>query len=177
MLSIYLGVFFIWLAYYIGAFTSYIVGALSFSFIFHLIVLLFIFKNNKKSTFFQEQEKYKNKEMEQKTQQQIEQSFSIIVEKELFLNPNLTLADTAKQLNVSKHTLSQYINEKLGKSFSILINEYRVEKAKKLLQTPSAYSIESLGYDSGFNSKSTFFTSFKKATGLTPAEFQKKHLK
>ncbi len=177
LLSIYFGVIFIWLAYSIGAYTSYIVGALSFSFILYLIVLLFIFRNKKESTFFQEKEKYKNKEIDQETLEQIEQALSIIVEKQLFLNPNLTLAETAKELNLSKHTLSQYLNEKLGKSFSNFINEYRIEKAKELIQTENNYTIEGLGYDSGFNSKSTFFTTFKKLTGKTPAEYQKSHKK
>ncbi len=173
LLSIYFGVFFIWLAYSIGAYTSYIVGALSFSFILYLIVLLLFFKNSKESAFFQEKEKYKNKGIDKETLGQIEDALHIIVDKELFLNPNLTLEETAKELRVSKHTLSQYLNEKLGKSFSTIINEYRIEKAKKLLQTENKYTIEGLGYESGFSSKSTFFTTFKKITGKTPAEYQK----
>ena len=177
LLSIYSGVLLIWMAYSIGAYASYIVGALSFSFILYLIVLLFIFRNNKESAFFQEKEKYKNKEIDRETLKQIEQALFLIVEKELFLNPNLTLAETAKELKVSTHTLSQYVNEKLGKSFSGLINEYRIEKAKELLKTENNYTIESLGYDSGFNSKSTFFTIFKKLTGKTPAEYQKSQIK
>ncbi|MNX83671.1 Arabinose operon regulatory protein [compost metagenome] len=96
-----------------------------------------------------------------------------MVEQELFLDPNFTLEIAAKELKVTKHLLSQYINEKLGKSFSSLIKEHRIEKAKQLLETQSNYTIESLGYDSGFTSKSTFFTAFKKITGFTPAEYQK----
>ncbi|MNR40124.1 HTH-type transcriptional regulator AppY [compost metagenome] len=80
-------------------------------------------------------------------------------------------------MKVTKHLLSQYVNEILGKSFSSLVKEYRIEKAKKLLETEKNYTIESLGYDSGFNSKSTFFTAFKTITGLTPAEYQKTHSK
>ena len=179
-LSIYLGILFIWLAYTIAAYTSYIVGALSFTFVLYLIVLLLIFRNsNESTTFFEEKEKekYKNKEIDKNTLQQIEQKFSLILDKELFLNPNFTLEDAAKELKITKHILSQYVNEILGKSFSCLIKEYRVEKAKQLLETETNYTIESLGYDSGFNSKSTFFTAFKKITGLTPAEYQKSQSK
>ena len=173
LLSIYFGVVVIWLAYKFGAYASYIVGALSFSFVFYLILLLVIFRNSRETTFFQEKEKYKNKAIDQDTLQIMEQKLSIIVEKELFLDPNLTLEMVAKELQVTKHLLSQYINETLGKSFSNLIKEYRVEKAKQLLQTESNFTIEGLGYDSGFSSKSTFFTAFKKITGSTPAEYQK----
>lgn len=177
LLSIYMGVIIIWLAYNIGAYTSYIVGALSFSFVFYLISLLIIFRNMKESTFFREKERYKNKEMDQERIRQIEEVIPLIAEKELFLNPNLTLDETAKELKVSKHALSQYLNERLNQSFSTLINEHRIEKAKELLQTKSNYSVESIGYESGFNSKSAFFTAFKKNTGKTPSEFQKAGIK
>lgn len=173
LLSIFLGVAFIWLAYSIAAYTSYIVGALSFTFIFYLIALLVIFKNSKSSTFFEEKIKYKNKELEADFIENIKLKIDLITDKKLFLNPNLTLDETAKELKISKHLLSQYLNEKLGKSFSNFINEFRIEKAKELLQSNKNYTIEGLGYESGFNSKSTFFTTFKKITGKTPTEYQK----
>ncbi|MGF1923810.1 MAG: helix-turn-helix domain-containing protein [Bacteroidia bacterium] len=177
LLSIYLGVTLIWLAYSTSAYTSYIAGGLSFTFMLYIIVLLLVFSNSRESGFFQEKEKYKNKEIDPQTLHIFEQKLAIILEKELFLNPNFTLEEAAKELKVTKHLLSQYVNEILGKSFSSLVKEYRIEKAKKLLETEKNYTIESLGYDSGFNSKSTFFTAFKKTTGLTPAEYQKIHSK
>jgi AraC-like DNA-binding protein len=172
-LSIYLGTFFIWLAYYIAAYTSYIVGALSFTFILYLMALLLVFKNSKESTFFKEKEKYKNKEIDMDTLDLIGQKLSIIVKKELYLKPNFTLDEAAKELNVTKHILSQYLNVILGKSFTNLINEYRIEKAKELLEAENNFTVEGIGYESGFNSKSTFFTTFKKITGKTPTEYQK----
>jgi AraC-like DNA-binding protein len=176
-LSIYFGVAFMWLAYNLAAYTSYILGALSFTFILYLIVLLLIFKNSSDATFFYEKAKYKTKEIDKETLEAIGQKLSIIIEKELFLNSNFTLEKAANELKITKHLLSQYVNETLGKSFSNLIKEYRIEKAKKLLETEKNYTIESLGYDCGFNSKSVFFTAFKKITGLTPAEYQKSFIK
>lgn len=176
-LSIYFGVALVWIAYTFAAYTSYIVGALSFTFILYLIILLLIYGNSQETTFFQEKERYKNKTIDKETLDLISQKFSVIVEKELFLNSNFTLEEAAKELKVTKHILSQYVNEVLGKSFTNLIKEYRIEKAKELLETEKNYTIESLGYDSGFNSKSTFFTAFKKQTGLTPTEYQKLYSK
>ncbi len=173
LMSIYFGVAFIWLAYSIGAYTSYIVGALSFSFVFYLIVLLIIFKSTKTTTFFEKKEKYQNKKIEKEILDKIENGFPKIIEKELFLDPNITLKEVAIELGIPKHILSQYLNEKLEKSFSTYINELRIEKAKEFLQTKTNFTIESVGYESGFNSKSTFFTAFKKVTGQTPSEYQK----
>ena len=172
-LSIYFGTLIIWLAYYTSSYTSYIVGGLSFTFILYLMILLFIFKYSKESTFFQEKEKYKNKDIDTDILTLIDQKISMIANKQLYLNPNFTLDDAAKEMNVTKHLLSQYLNVVLGKSFSNLINEYRIERAKVLLQNESNLTVESIGYDSGFNSKSTFFTTFKKFTGKTPSEYQK----
>jgi len=173
LLSVFSGVTFIWLSYNIGSYTSYIVGALSFSFILYLIILLIIFKKNKNVSFFKVKEKYKNKEIDTETLELIESRLSIVKNKELYLNPNLTLTDVAKELNVSQHSLSQFLNNNFGKSFSLFINELRVEKAKELLIHSNPYTIEAIGYESGFNSKSTFYTTFKKNTGQTPSEYQK----
>jgi YesN/AraC family two-component response regulator len=95
----------------------------------------------------------------------------------LYLKPNFSLEEAAKEMNVSKHVLSQYLNVMLGKSFTNLINEYRIEKAKELLEIESNLTVEGIGYDSGFSSKSTFFSTFKKITGKTPNEYQKMTLK
>lgn len=176
-LSIYFGVTFIWLAYCIAAYTSYIVGALSFTFVLYLIILLIVFKNTKTSTFFEEKERYKNKEIDDNTIEDIRQKITVIKDKELYLNPNVTLDETAKDLKISKHLLSQYLNEKLGQSFTNFINGFRIEKAKELLKSNTNHTIEGIGYDCGFNSKSTFFTTFKKITGKTPSEYQKMNVK
>lgn len=172
-LSIITSIFLIWLAYSTAAYTSYIVGALSFSFLFYLVVLLIVFRNSKQPVLYQEKERYKNKPISEGNILKIEQLLPSVIEKEMFLNPDFTLDQAAKELKISKHILSQYLNEKLNKSFSTFINEYRIEKAKVLLQNKSNYSVESVGYESGFSSKSSFFTAFKKITGKTPSEFQK----
>lgn len=177
LLSIFSGVAFIWLAYNIGSYTSYIVGALSFSFVLYLIILLFIFRSSRETTFFEEKEKYRNKEIDAETLQLIKTKLPAVKEKELFLHANITLADVAGELDVPPHILSQYLNDHLGKSFSTFINELRIEKAKALLLSNSVYTIEGLGYESGFNSKSTFHTAFKKVTGLTPAQYREKERK
>ena len=39
------------------------------------------------------------------------------------------------------------------------------------------YNIEIIGLESGFNSKTSFFTTFKKVTGMTPNQYKKeKHV-
>ena len=91
-----------------------------------------------------------------------------------YLEMGLTLAVLAGKLFVSSNHLSQVINEKLNKSFFDFVNGYRVEEAKRLLVSPlsSRLSILGIGMEAGFSSKSAFYTSFKKLTGMTPSKFK-----
>ncbi|WP_126651136.1 helix-turn-helix domain-containing protein [Chryseobacterium aureum] len=91
-----------------------------------------------------------------------------------YLDSELNLIRLAEMLSVSTHHLSYVINTGFGKNFFQYVNEYRVGYAKKLLKEPnSKLSILGIAYESGFNSKTSFNTTFKKVTGQTPSEFKK----
>lgn len=102
---------------------------------------------------------------------------SVMQKEELFLEPELQLTSLAQKIEVSNHKLSQVINEYLEKNFFDFINEYRIQKAKELLADPenNHFKITSIAYDSGFNSKSTFYNLFRRTEGITPTEFRKKN--
>lgn len=92
-----------------------------------------------------------------------------------YLESDLNLIKLAQLLSVSTHQLSYVINTGFNKNFFQYINEYRVEKAKKLLSDNANNHLSILGiaFESGFNSKTSFNTTFKKMTGQTPSEFKK----
>jgi AraC-like DNA-binding protein len=92
-----------------------------------------------------------------------------------YVDPDLTLEKLALQLDIPKYHLSFVINTHLEKGFFDLINYYRVEEAKKLLLDGGmkALSVDSVGYEVGFNTKSAFYRWFKKLTGKTPALFSR----
>ncbi|MBL7885950.1 MAG: helix-turn-helix transcriptional regulator [Flavobacterium sp.] len=92
-----------------------------------------------------------------------------------FLDSDLTLDAIAEELNLSKSYLSRTINAELGTGFVEYVNSLRIEEAKSYLINPdfSNYTLEAIGLEAGFNSKSAFYSSFKKITGLTPSEFKK----
>lgn len=92
-----------------------------------------------------------------------------------FLNPLYGLDDLAEDIGISANYTSQIINQVGGKHYADFINEFRVKEAQKLLVDPefSDYTIVSIGLECGFNSKSSFYTAFKKHTGHTPSYFRK----
>ncbi|GAB0157364.1 helix-turn-helix domain-containing protein [Chryseobacterium sp. Alg-005] len=92
-----------------------------------------------------------------------------------YLDSELNLIKLAERLSVSTHHLSYIINTGFQKNFFQYVNEYRIEHAKKLLKDNSNNKLSILGiaYESGFNSKTSFNTTFKKLTDQTPSEFKK----
>jgi len=92
-----------------------------------------------------------------------------------YLDGKLSLKDVATHLGISVNHLSQVINEQLQKSFFDFVNTYRVEEVKRLLNESrhEQLTLLAVAYDSGFNSKSSFNSIFKKLTGMTPSEYVK----
>lgn len=92
----------------------------------------------------------------------------------IYLNPSVTVFDLATLLGHSHRTVSQVINKEFGKTFSSLINFYRVREAKiKLKNNPKELTMEGVGLESGFNSRASFYRVFKQFTKQSPLEFMK----
>lgn len=102
---------------------------------------------------------------------------NVIEKQKLYTETELTLKQLADKLQLPSYQVSQAINDGMKKNFYDLINGYRVENAKRLLLDPKNenYTILSVGFEAGFNSKTTFNTVFKKFTGVTPTEFRNKN--
>jgi AraC-like DNA-binding protein len=95
----------------------------------------------------------------------------------IYLDPDLSLEVLATRMKMSRHHLTQLLNEKLEKNFYSFINEYRIGEAIDRLNDPSSQvNILSLAFDCGFNSKSSFNNYFKKITGSTPTAYRKQQL-
>ena len=100
-------------------------------------------------------------------------ALTINVEK-IYKDENLSREIVAERLGVSNSYLSKIIKEYTHSNFTEIINSSRVEDVKKKLsdKTYDPYSLLNIGLEAGFKSKSTFFTIFKKHTGLTPKNYK-----
>lgn len=172
-INVFAGTTIIWLAYFTASYTSYIVGALSFSFILYVsLSFWFISPKNLKVS----EQAYGNKKINQELAEQLEHRLNeLMLNEQLYKNANLTLPILAKKLQVSVPQLSQLLNDNLNKSFALFVNELRVEEAKRLLVENTNMTIELVSEASGYNSQSTFYSSFKHFENITPAQYRKRH--
>ena len=108
----------------------------------------------------------------------ISELYQLMEEEELFKDPLLSRADLADRLETSEGYLSQIINQEINSSVIQFVNEYRIEAAKKLLHDPvvNKYSVEAIGLEAGFKSKSAFYSVFKANLGMSPGAFRKLQL-
>ena len=173
LISIYVGNALIWLSYYFAGWGSYILGALLFSFMFYLLVLLLISMNRKKSILLKSQNSYKNKKIRSEVAKTLTTRLHHLMEEEkIFTNPNLKLPDVAKKLNILPQTLSQLLNDNMKMGFPKYINEWRINEAKRLIMSKKDLKLDAISYECGFNSTSTFYTTFKQMEGLTPSKYR-----
>ncbi len=95
-----------------------------------------------------------------------------MVNSELYLNPNIKLADLAKELKLPVKQISQAINECTGENFNLFINRYRIKAAERLLIEQSHnITIDAIAELSGFSNKVSFYKAFKKVHNISPKEY------
>ena len=101
-----------------------------------------------------------------------------IEDSKAYLNSDINMNLLSASIDIPKHQITEVLNTEIGKNFFTFINEYRVDAVKNLLDKPDInYSIEGIGYDCGFSSKSSFFTVFKSISGMTPTEYRNRNRK
>ena len=89
-----------------------------------------------------------------------------------YLNSDLKLVDIATMLATNRNVVSSCINSQHGCSFSQFVNKYRVAYAQELMRRQPEMKISEVCMKSGFSTETSFFRSFKAATGKTPSEWK-----
>ena len=97
-------------------------------------------------------------------------------EKEIYTNGNLTIADVAALLGTNRTYVSNVINNEFGFSFYQFVNKYRIQKATILLIQHPDMQIQEVASLSGFNSLSSFISSFKLNEGITPKQWKQRYV-
>ncbi len=98
----------------------------------------------------------------------------LMKEAKIYREPYLGLDSMAQKLNISSNYLSQLVNKLGGCNFTDYVSSFRIEDAKSKLRDPRFvnYTVIDIALESGFNSKSTFYSTFKKMTGISPNSYR-----
>ena len=85
----------------------------------------------------------------------------------------VSLNEVSELVFMTPPSFCRYFKKVTGKTFTKLVNEYRVVHATKLL-SESQTSITDICFECGFNNFSHFNRLFKKKIQMTPSEYRKK---
>ncbi|HPS59455.1 MAG TPA: AraC family transcriptional regulator [Spirochaetota bacterium] len=95
-----------------------------------------------------------------------------------WLQSELSIADVAREIGVSRHQLTQAINERLKMNFNAYVNGYRIRHVVSEMGKTGGgrcnWTFLELAMNAGFNSKSSFNRVFRDVTGMTPSQYRKK---
>ena len=168
LMMVAIGFTLITLTYQLALYVSftYIWGAFIFSFFFYALTIRAI-KKDKSIAPQPSPRKLSN------GSDLLDRMNELMINEKLFTDQDLKLDQLASRLSISRHTLSQVMNEIYPSGYAHYIRNFRIEEAKILIQNRPELSLEGIGYEAGFKSKSVFFDSFKKIVGCTPAAYKK----
>jgi AraC-like DNA-binding protein len=101
-----------------------------------------------------------------------------LVEEKIYKNPDYTAKQMAIDLHTNTRYLSAVVNSRFKKSYSSLVNEYRIKDAVVLLADKHQRNknIEEIGLMVGFANRQSFYAAFSKYVGETPRSFRLKFL-
>lgn len=97
----------------------------------------------------------------------------MIKDRSFLINPSTNFDVFCQKINQNKYHIRSYL--KLNYiTFILLKNRARVAEAIKYLESENNYKLDFVAKKSGFNTRSNFFKIFKKITGSTPSEYEKR---
>ena len=173
---LFYGLLAVWVVYVLNLFDDfvpYVIGPILYSIVAYVVSFV-VFRKG----YIQKigQAKYKTTPIsDEQSEQLFSKALKLIVEDKQYKDPDLTLKSLSESLKVSPQIMSLVINRKSEKNFNNFINTYRVEESIRLFKLDqfNNYTVAAIAYEVGFNSISSFNTTFKKVTGNTPLAYRR----
>ncbi len=162
----------------ISRIVDYILVFIMSSFAYSISTVSFLNPHLFEKKVLDKQLKYPRSSMTDQEATNIIQKIELIMKnEEPYLEESFRLEGLANLIGIPSHQLSQALNQFYQTSFTDLVNQYRIEKAKSLLSPSSLkhLTIEAIAYEVGFSSRATFYRAFKKFNGISPSAFIQQH--
>ncbi|MGA1226484.1 MAG: helix-turn-helix domain-containing protein [Tamlana sp.] len=154
---------------HLGEYTIIVVA-----FLFYTIALKLVL-SPKDILINKESEKYKNSSLHVEDFESIKSKLITLMEKDkIYTDSNLSIQKIAELLHVPRQYISEVLNNYMQTNFQAFVNSYRIEAFIEALHENKHehYSLLGIAKDVGFNSKTSFNTSFKKLKNMTPSEYK-----
>ncbi|WCT12279.1 helix-turn-helix domain-containing protein [Mucilaginibacter jinjuensis] len=97
----------------------------------------------------------------------------VMADERPFLNKKITVAELSARIGIPKHHLTYLISQEMDLYFPDYINMQRVKYFKENCNNTRwpVLTLEAIGQEIGFNSRTTFFRAFIKLNGISPSEY------
>ena len=92
----------------------------------------------------------------------------------LYLDPLFSQQNLCDNMNRSQRYVSLALSEVGKTSFPNLVNNFRVNEARRLIADNPHLPLTEIMENTGFGSRQSFYRHFKQATGFSPSEFQQR---
>ncbi len=151
----------------------YLAAPLLFSIVLYLL-LGFLFSRKLRAAVLEDRPvKYqKQKVSDAKAEALLNRLTAMMTNEKKYLDQKVKLAQIAGLVDSTPHEVSQVINDRLGISFNQYINEFRIKDACKMLKEDHHLTVEGIGQEVGFSSRSSFYTAFKNVMKQTPGQYK-----
>lgn len=103
-----------------------------------------------------------------KMDKRLEQFRELMEVEQVWHDEELTAASLCDMMNIGKTTLSAMISQQYDSTFRDIINNYRIDAAKRYMQAHPKATQEIVAQHCGFRTAQYFNTQFKKVVGETP---------
>ena len=148
-------------------YTNYVLGPIIFSIIFYGAVILYWSRHASSWV------KYRNNKIDLEEAQKLKEEMDEVMKLEKpYLNHGFSLNSFADRLGYSSKKVSQVLNDNYEMGFSAYANGFKVGSACELILKNEEWTLEAIGLESGFKSRSSFFAAFKKYKGVTPRQYK-----
>jgi AraC-like DNA-binding protein len=155
-----------------------LIGALSFTIFFQKRKLYIAYQSltaRIQDSISIEDKLAENKQLVSNAPAPLLEKFEILMrEQKVFTEPDLNLAGLAERMDTNTTYLSQFFNNHYGVHFKDYLNDLRVKEACRMMSSPGhdQHTLDQILTMSGFNSKASFYSAFRKFTGMSPAAFR-----
>jgi AraC-like DNA-binding protein len=98
----------------------------------------------------------------------------MVLKTRIYRDESCSLEELAGRMGLSRHQVSELLNDRMGTNYSTFINGFRIHEAGELLRGRPDMTVLEIALEVGFGNKTSFNEAFRRSAGMSPTDFRKK---